>query len=155
MAWRKAQGRPEGFELVKRRRPILAVGPAAPLADQLVQADYFHGVDGLAGIHASHPHLTPDDAWRGLFAGEGEPVADTLFTPSRRPGHEEILDLLRNSEPDSISIVAIGPLTNLAIAAAADPETFLRVKEVVVMGGAVGVAGNVLAPDLEKSRRWS
>lgn len=118
-------------------------------------ADYFHGLDGLGGIHESHPHFSPEETWKDLFlsarAGEDtgvegvEEVKETekLFTPVKEPAWDAILRLLRENEKDTITIVAIGPLTNLAIAAAKDPETFLRVKEVVVMGGTLEEPGNV------------
>lgn len=159
MHWKRKRGQPEGFGALRACRPVVAVGAEDPLADQKMLADYFHGVDGLGGIHASHPHLTPSQTWEHLF----DPTADVniietvpsskgtttdssmhrSFLPSKRPAYQEILRVLRENDSETVTIVALGPLTNLTLASEADPETFLRVKEVVSMAGAVHVPGNV------------
>lgn len=51
--------------------------------------------------------------------------------------------MLRTEEAGTVTIIALGPLTNISLAASRDPVAFARVKEVVIMGGALGVEGNV------------
>ncbi|KAL1885378.1 hypothetical protein Plec18167_000871 [Paecilomyces lecythidis] len=155
MRWRKEHGKEEGFGALRASKPIVAVGAEEPLEDQRMLADYFHGTDGLGGIHASHPHLTPSQTWEHLFDPSADPseidtvkcdgneAAHQSFIPSKKPAHQEILRVLKENDAGSVTLVAVGPLTNLALAAAEDAETFLRVKEVVVMGGTVNQPGNV------------
>ena len=62
-----------------------------------------------------------------------------------RPAYQYIIDAVK-AEPGEITLVAIGPLTNFALALQADPSIVDLVKEVVVMGGAFGEnnhSGNV------------
>lgn len=53
---------------------------------------------------------------------------------------EKILELIQSE--DDISIIALWPLTNIARAILQDPDTFLKVKELIIMGGAIRVPGN-------------
>lgn len=41
MAWRQAQGRPLGFDTLRQSKPLVAVGPEHPLADEMLMADFF------------------------------------------------------------------------------------------------------------------
>ncbi|EMT61853.1 hypothetical protein ACKRZS_011549 [Fusarium odoratissimum] len=144
LEWRKSTGKPEGFGAMKANKPIVAVGPDHPLCDEELMADYFHGIDGLHNVHEAHPDLSPAETWKGIFSDGANEAGDysPFFTPSKAPSHHEILRILKENPMDTVSILAVGPLTNVALAAAEDPETFLRVKELVVMGGAVNVEGN-------------
>ncbi|KAK4161985.1 pyrimidine-specific ribonucleoside hydrolase RihA [Cladorrhinum sp. PSN259] len=146
-AWRASTGK-GSYGALHTYKPLVAIGADHPLEEEALIADYFHGLDGLHGVHDKHPHLSPADTWRTLFddtaSGPVEPPSfSKYFTPSKGPSHKEILRILREEPADTITIVAVGPLTNVALAAAEDPEAFLRVKEVVVMGGAVECEGNV------------
>lgn len=58
-AWRKSSGKAEGFEALKTSKPIVAVGADHPLQDESLQADYFHGADGLHGVHEAVSRRTP------------------------------------------------------------------------------------------------
>lgn len=57
-----------------------------------------------------------------------------------RPAHRFIVDTLR-AHPGAVTLVAVGPLTNLALALAEDPAITGLVRQVVVMGGAFGIGG--------------
>ncbi|PHH58980.1 hypothetical protein CDD81_3968 [Ophiocordyceps australis] len=147
LAWRQETGRAEGYACLKNTKPIVAVGPEHPLEEEVLMADFFHGEDGLHNVHRAHPHLSPAETWHLLFDAQADKPDETalppLFSPSTQPSHLEMLRILRENPVDTVSILALGPLTNVALAAAEDPETFVRAKELVVMGGAIDVEGNV------------
>jgi purine nucleosidase len=117
--------------LVAMRRPTrlpqMALGAAAPLRRALVTADPdHHGRDGLGDA--------PD--W--------PPVASLPASPSAA----ETLVALARAHAERLTLIALGPLTNLALALRLDADALRRIGRVVMMGGAVDVRGNV-TPDAE------
>jgi purine nucleosidase len=106
-------------ELAGMRDVPVAAGCASPLLRELVTAPEIHGEAGLEG-HAWPP-------------------------PSLRPISEHAVDLIIDlvmSSPGEITLVPIGPLTNIAVALRREPRLAGCVREVVVMGGSF-TRGNV------------
>ena len=104
----------------------LAQGCAKPLARELVTAEEVHGSDGLAGI-------TGHERWRRRDA-------DPTDIPSNAV--DVIIEEVAQS-PEPVTVIALGPLTNVAAALRRDPAAMQRAAAVVVMGGSLHAGGNV------------
>ena len=84
-----------------------------------VDGRHLHGIDGLGGVHL-----------------------DVAELRVRHPSEKIICDEVR-AAPEAVTIVALGPLTNLARAFQRDPELPSMVGQVVMMGGTVRGPGNI------------
>jgi inosine-uridine nucleoside N-ribohydrolase len=100
--------------------PVMS-GAARPRIGAAIDAAYWHGDDGLGGA--------------------------TLPESSRLAPPGAIDDLIARvlGAPGELTLVATGPLTNLALAVERQPSLVSAVREVVVMGGTVGLPGNATA----------
>jgi inosine-uridine nucleoside N-ribohydrolase len=111
-------------------RPPVAKGVAHPLTRSLRTAQDYHGEDGLGDL--------------SRFKTDGEmPRYDEpqqLLAPQSAPA---LMAELISAAPGEIVLICIGPLTNLAMAIQATPAEMAKVKEIVVMGGAIQAPGNV------------
>jgi purine nucleosidase len=80
-------------------------------------------------------------------------LGDCHFPPSGRrveAEHASLARVRRASEtPGELTLVALGPLTNLAVAISLDPDLPRKYRRLVVMGGAVRATGNMPAPSTE------
>jgi len=105
-------------ELCGKQVPVYP-GAVAPLLRPLEAAHDYHGQDGLGDI--------------------GLPLS------GRVPAERHAVDVLRETirrYPSEITLVALGPLTNLALALTLEPELASLVRECIVMGGSLS-GGNV------------
>lgn len=94
-------------------------GSAVPLLRVPVTAEQVHGTDGLRGARLPAPVTAP------------------------RPGYatDFIIDTVR-SAPGEITLVATGPLTNIALALRQEPALASSVRDFVIMGGS-SARGNI------------
>ena len=100
--------------------PVVA-GAQHPLFQKLVTAEFWHGKNGLANIE-----LPPSKCH-----------VNARFAP------DLIIEMV-HAAPHEITLVPIGPLTNIALAVEKDPSIVPLVKEVILMGGSIS-GGNVNA----------
>tara|TARA_B110000240_G_C13485135_1_gene447066 strand:- start:285 stop:1250 length:966 start_codon:yes stop_codon:yes gene_type:complete len=106
-------------EICKKDVPVY-VGADTPLVKKREHADWFHGPDGMGNMNYPAPKLQETD--------------------------EDFIEVLNNhimENPDKITLVTLGPLTNIANFIKKYPESFLKLKNIVIMGGASNTVGNV------------
>jgi inosine-uridine nucleoside N-ribohydrolase len=106
--------------LAGRTNIPVARGCKYPLVRQTVDAAQVHGLNGLGDVELPAP----------------------ACQAVKLHAVDLIIEKVMNA-PGEITLVAIGPLTNIALAARHEPRIIQNVREVVIMGGALRVPGNV------------
>jgi purine nucleosidase len=99
----------------------VAAGAQHPLFQKLITAEFWHGKNGLANVE-----LPPSKC-----------KVDSHFGP-------DLIIQMVHAAPHEITLVPVGPLTNIALAVEKDPSIVPLVKEVILMGGSI-TGGNVNA----------
>jgi len=108
-------------ELAGRTDVPVCRGSDRPLRRSLVTAEHVHGETGLDG-----PDL---------------PEPQTL--PAKGHGVDFLIETVRAREPKSVTLLALGPLTNVALALAKAPDIAERLAGLVLMGGGYFEGGNI------------
>lgn len=108
-------------ELAGRTDIAVYAGCDAPMTRKLVTAEHVHGKTGLDGVELPAPTT---------------PLAD---------GHavDFLIDTLRREPAGTVTLVPIGPLTNIATAITRAPDIIPRIQQIVLMGGAYFEVGNI------------
>lgn len=100
---------------------------------------HFLNADNIPYFPGAHE---PSD--RGLLEGDGAHGADGIgginlllapTKPQTQNAVDFILSTLKNEPPQTVTIIAAAPLTNIAQAIQRDPKTMRRVKRIISMGG--------------------
>ncbi|MBN8291281.1 nucleoside hydrolase [Rhodobacter sp. NTK016B] len=106
-------------ELAGRADIKVFAGCDAPLKRKLVTAEHVHGKTGLDGIKLPEPRMPLQE----------QHAVDFIIEQCRAR--------------DDVTLVPIGPLTNIATALTCAPDIAHRIEEIVIMGGAYFEVGNI------------
>ena len=96
-------------------------GCSRPMVRDLVTAEHVHGSTGIDGIDIVEPTQALEEQHAVDF----------------------IVQTLRAADDDSITLVPMGPLTNIGQAITGNPEILAKVEQIVLMGGAMREGGNI------------
>jgi inosine-uridine nucleoside N-ribohydrolase len=118
-AWQGLENALKLVSLAGRCDVAVAGGAQHPLNQKLITAQFWHGKNGLAGVEL--------------------PAAKCKADP--RFGPDLIIDLV-HKHPHEVTLIPVGPLTNIALAVSKDPSIVPLVKDIVIMGGSIS-GGNV------------
>src|SRR5262245_28340809 len=110
--------------------PAVAQGLGRPLRRPLHTATAFHHDDGLGGVTCLHH---PNGSLR--YPAPAQPAA-------HRQAVQRLLQVVQRYGRD-LTMIALGPLTNIARAIQCAPALMQQLGRLVIMGGAFGVPGNV------------
>lgn len=120
------------------------VGVAKTTANSLAVLDWLGASEVPVHRGASRPLVRPheDAAWvhhEGGLGGANIPASSREIGTDRGPA---AIIRLAKARPGEITLVAVGPLTNVAIALNVEPRLPELLKSLVIMGGAFTVPGN-------------
>ncbi len=107
-----------------QHKPLIAKGADRPLKGKTVYAHSVHGRGGLGGAKIAR---RKGERWWEIYPGRAD----------------ELIAKMAHHHPDELTLIATGPLTNVALGLQNDPEGMRKLKEVVIMGGAVRTEGNI------------
>jgi len=108
-------------ELAGKDDVAIYAGCARPLVHDLVTAEHVHGKTGLDGPNLPEPKMQ-------LAAGHAV---------------DFIIETLRREPAGSVTLCALGPLSNIATAFEKAPDIVRKLQEIVLMGGAYFQVGNI------------
>ncbi|MCV6593775.1 MAG: nucleoside hydrolase [Silicimonas sp.] len=108
-------------ELAGRKDVPVFAGCDRPMKHSLVTAEHVHGKTGL----------------------DGPQLADPVMPLQAQHAVDFIIETLRREAPGTVTLVPLGPLTNIAAAFTRAPDIVSNVQEIVLMGGAYFEVGNI------------